>query len=107
MWFFRYFVNNFVPLQNAYNRWLVGWLAVLGFQTVFQSISGRLPERGRKKRETIDERKNVQATPIAPTASTVGPCPTIIQFSRTPGTGSVPSTIALPDHPLPMSGKGK
>ena len=45
---------------------LVGWLVVLGltaFETVFQSISGRLPERGRKKREVIDERKNVQTTP--------------------------------------------
>ena len=33
--------------------WLVGWLckALRPFETVFQSISGRLPERGRKKRE--------------------------------------------------------
>ena len=33
---------------------LVGWLVVLGlrpFETVFQSISGRLPKRGRKRRE--------------------------------------------------------
>ena len=40
----------------------VGWLVVLGlqpFQTVFQSISGRLPERGRNRRETIEESKNV------------------------------------------------
>ena len=31
-----------------------GWLVVLGlrpFETVFQSISGRLPKRGRKRRE--------------------------------------------------------
>ena len=37
----------------------IGWLVVFGltaFETVFQSISGRLPERGRKKREVIDER---------------------------------------------------
>ena len=51
---------------------------------MFQSISGRLPERGRKKRESIDERKNVQTTPPEPTASTIGPCPTVIQVSRTP-----------------------
>ena len=40
----------------------VGWLfwAERPFEAVFQSISGRLPERGRKKREMIDERKNVQ-----------------------------------------------
>ena len=30
---------------------------------VLQSISGRLLERGRKKREMIDESKNVQTTP--------------------------------------------
>ena len=43
-----------------------GWLVVLGltaFETIFQSISGRLPERGRKKKEMIDERKNVQTYP--------------------------------------------
>ena len=32
----------------------------------------------------IDERKNVQTTPPAPTAGAVGPCPTLIQISRTP-----------------------
>ena len=32
----------------------------------------------------IDERKNVQTTPPAPTASAVGPFPTLIQISRTP-----------------------
>ena len=39
--------------------WLVGWLVVLKrpFETVFQSISGRLPKRGRKRRERIDESK--------------------------------------------------
>ena len=31
-----------------------------------------------------DERKNVQTTPPAPTASAVGSCPTLIQISRTP-----------------------
>ena len=38
----------------------------------------------------------------APTASTAGPCPTIIQIVGRPGTGSLPSTIAppssLPDY---------
>ena len=66
----------------------VGWLVVLdltAIETVFQSISGRLPERGRKKREMIDERKKTsKQPPPAPTASAVGPCPTIIQSSRTP-----------------------
>ena len=38
--------------------------------------------------------------PPAPTASAVGPCPTVIQIVGRPGTGSLPSTIAPPDHPL-------
>ena len=44
---------------------LVGWLFWVQqpFETVFQSISGRLPERRREKREVIDERNNVQTTP--------------------------------------------
>ena len=36
---------------------------------------------------------------LAPTASAVGPCPTIIQTVGRPGTGSLPRTIAPPDHP--------
>ena len=35
--------------------------------------------------------------PPPPTASAIGPCPTIIKLI---GTGSLPSTIAPPDHPL-------
>ena len=69
--------------------WLVGWffLAYRPFETVFQSISDRLPERGRKR------------NPTAPTASAIGPCPTIIQTVGRPGTRSLPRTIAPPDHP--------
>ena len=37
--------------------------------------------------------------PSAPTASTIGPCPTVIRIAGRPGTGSLPSTIAPPDHP--------
>ena len=37
--------------------------------------------------------------PPAPTASAIGPCPTIIQIVGRPGTGSLPRTIAPPDHP--------
>ena len=37
--------------------------------------------------------------PPAPTVSAAGPCPTVIQTVGRPGTGSLPSTIAPPDHP--------
>ena len=37
--------------------------------------------------------------PPAPTASAVGPCPTVIRVVGRPGTGSLPSTIAPPDTP--------
>ena len=39
----------------------VGWLFWVqrSFETVLQSISGRLPKRGRQRREKIDESKNV------------------------------------------------
>ena len=38
--------------------------------------------------------------PPAPTASAVGPCPTVLQIVGRPGTGTSPSTIAPPDHPF-------
>ena len=37
----------------------------------------------------------------APTASAVGPCPTVIKIVGRPSTGSLPSTIVPPDHPHP------
>ena len=43
--------------------------------------------------------------PLTPTASAVGPCPTIIQIVGRPGTGSIPRTITPPDHPLEVLGK--
>ena len=43
----------------------------------------------------------------APTASAVGPCPTVIQTVGRPGTGSLPSTISPSDHPLTIVGRYK
>ena len=37
-------------------------------------------------------------TPPAPTASAIGPCPTISKLVGRPGTESLPSTFAPPDH---------
>ena len=64
--------------------------------SLYRAISQREGEREEKR---IDESKNVQTTPPAPTTSAVGPCPTAIQIVGRPGTGSLPSTIAPPDHP--------
>ena len=43
--------------------------------------------------------------PPAPTASAIGPCPTVIKVVGRPGTGCLPSTIAPPDHPPPRGKK--
>ena len=43
--------------------------------------------------------------PPAPTASAIGPCPTVIKIVGRPGTGSLPSTIAPPDHPHLFEGE--
>ena len=43
--------------------------------------------------------------PPAPTASAVGPCPTVIQIVGRPGTGSLPGTIAPPNHPFDRTSK--
>ena len=79
--------------------WLVGCLGFNGplrqYFSLYRAVSQEEGERG----ERIDESKNVQTTPPAPTASTIGPCPTVIKIVGRPGTGSLPSTIAPPDHP--------
>ena len=64
---------------------LVGWLfwVYRPFETVFQSISGRLPKRLRRKKGQLGVKMSKQPPP-APNASAIGPCPTIIQISRTP-----------------------
>ena len=59
--------------------------------TIFQSISNRLTERGRKKREVTDERKmSKQPTPA------VGPFPTIIQITGTPALEVYPAQAHCP-----------
>ena len=83
--------------------WLVGCFGFNGplrqYFSLYRTVSQREGEREEKR---IDESKNVQTTPPAPTTSAVGPCPTVIQIVGRPGTGSLPSTIAPPDHPLYM-----
>ena len=88
-----------VPCRIVFD-WLVGWLFWVErpFETVFQSISGRLQRERRKRRERTDESKNVQTTLTHTYCKCRGPCPTVIQIVGRPDTGSFPSTIAPPNH---------
>ena len=64
---------------------LVGWFWVSRpFETVFQSISGRLPKKGRKRKERIDESKNVQTTPTRTYCKRSRPLPYCNLNCRTP-----------------------
>ena len=58
--------------------------------SLYRAVSQREGERGEKER--VEESKSVQTTPL--------PCCTVIQIVGRPGTGSLPSTIAPPDHPI-------
>ena len=60
--------------------WLVGCFGFTGTFRQYFSPYRAVSERGRKRREKIEEIKNVQTPPPASTASAVGPCPTIIQL---------------------------
>ena len=51
---------------------------------MFQSISGRLPKRGRKSKERIDESENVQTTPTRTYCKRCRPLPYCNPNSRTP-----------------------
>ena len=81
--------------------WLVdcfGLNSLLGqYFSLYRAISQREGEKGEKM---IDERKNVQTPPTRTYCKhSLGPCPTIIQISRTPQHWKLPSTITPPDHP--------
>ena len=84
--------------------WQLGWLVgCFGFNgplrqyfSLYQAVFQREGERG----ERTDERKISKPPSPAPIVSAIGPCPSVIKMVERPGTGSLPSTIALPDHPL-------
>ena len=80
--------------------WLVGCFGINGplrqYFSLYRAVSQREGERG----ERIDESKMSKPPPSAPTVSAIGPCPTVIKIVGRPGTGSLPSTIAPPDHPV-------
>ena len=81
---------------------MIDWFVVFGLTALLDStsvfIGPFLREREREKM-IVDERKMSKQPRSAHTASAVGPCPSLIQISRTPGTVSLPSTIAPSDHP--------
>ena len=80
--------SRFVILKmSLHEHYLVGWL-FLGLTVFWDSISvyiGPSPkEREKEKRKDRGEKKMSKQPPPVPTASTIGPCPTIIQTCRTP-----------------------
>ena len=80
--------------------WLVGCFGLNGPLRQYSSL-GCPPEIGmKKKRNMIDERINVQRNPPTPTASTVDPCPTLIQISRTPRHWKFTQHHRTTDHPV-------
>ena len=101
--------NGSVCLHSEYPNWTVGWLVgCFGFNGPFRqyfSLYRAVSQREGERRERIDKSKIVQTIPPAPTASAIGPCPTAIKIVGRPGTGSLPSTIAPPNHPPPLTGQ--
>ena len=84
---YKRFLEYVLRRDGWVRQWCwVGWLfwVVRPFETVFQSISGRLPERGRKKTEMIDESKNVQTTPTRTHCKCSRPLPYCNPNCRTP-----------------------
>ena len=65
--------------------WLVGCLGFNGplrqYFSLYRAVSQRKGEKGEKREMRV---KMSKQPPPAPTASAVGPCPTISQIRRTP-----------------------
>ena len=63
--------------------WLVSCLGFNGPLRQYFSLYRAVSQSEKEKRKDRQEKKNVQTTPPAPTASAIDPCLTIIQISRT------------------------
>ena len=70
----------------SHSCWLVGCFGLnvplRQYFSLYRAVSHR--ERERKKKEMTDERKMSKQPSPKPTASAVGPCPTVSQISTTP-----------------------
>ena len=96
-----YFIIPVPKIDISFGGVLIGWLVgCFGFNgplrpyfSIYWAVCQREGERGEKRSRRV---KMSKEPPTAPTASTIGPCPTVIQIV---GTGSLPSIIAPPDHP--------
>ena len=88
------------PPKSILIGWLVGCFGFNGplrqYFSLYRAVSQGEGEREQKGKMRV---KMSKQPPPAPTASAVGPCPTVIQIVGRPGTGSLPSTFAPPDHP--------
>ena len=80
--------------------WLVGCFGFNGPLRQYFSLYRAVLQREGERRERTDESKNVQTTLTRTYCKHNRPCPTVIQTVGRPGTGSLPSTIAPPDHPV-------
>ena len=75
------------PVRKRYFTkigWLVGCFGLNGPLRQYFSLYRAVSKRGRKNREMIDERKNVQITPTRTYCKHSKPLPYSIQISRTP-----------------------
>ena len=97
------FINN---AGNA-KDWLVGWFGLNGPLRQYFSLYWTVSQRGRKKREKIDERTKVQTTPTRTYCKRNKPLPYCHPNQKdAPGTESLSSAFAPPDHPC-MQKKNK
>ena len=87
----RYWMSNkasyakacFSPCCNSVG-WLVGYFGLNGPLRQYFSLYRAVSQRERERKEKWETRENLsKQPPPAPTASAVGPCPTIIQIRRT------------------------
>ena len=87
-------------LQIVLGHWLVGCFGfndpLRQYFSLYRAVSQREGEREEKGKMRVKVSKQ---SPPTPTASAVGPCPTVIKIVGRPGTGSLPSTFAPPNHP--------